>query len=111
MAKYEAYLRGGPDDGTFTTFTTKPHKGQTLTYNGSVYTIVWPVVLIQGVAEEFTFTHAAKPPPGVKTAQLHQGWNDLRRSVNVNLPAALRNSHRSLNAGLRAVERARKVRL
>lgn len=48
-------------------------------------------------------------PP--KAAHLHKGWADIRRSVNNKMPAALRNSQRSLHAGLRTVARARKVRL
>ena len=50
-------------------------------------------------------------PPGIKAARLHRGYSDLQRSVNKHLPDALHSSRRSLNAGLRSLARARKVRL
>lgn len=41
----------------------------------------------------------------------HNGWADLRHSVNHNMPAALRASQRNTRAALRSLSRARKVRL
>lgn len=48
----------------------------------------------------------AQPPAA---ARLHGGYADLQRSVNRHFPRALHNSHRSIDAGLRSVHRARKV--
>ena len=48
---------------------------------------------------------------GGKAARAHSGWNDLRHSVNHNMPKALRTSERHTHAALRALSKARKVRL
>lgn len=48
---------------------------------------------------------------GGKAARAHSGWHDLRRTVNQRMPAALRTSQGNTNAALRALSRARKVRL
>jgi hypothetical protein len=49
--------------------------------------------------------------PQPKAAKLHKGYADVQHSVNHNMPAALRRSHHSLEAGLRSLNRARKVKL
>lgn len=54
---------------------------------------------------------AGGPIPQVKAARLHKGYADLQRSVNHRFPQALRRSQHSVNAGLRSIARARKVRL
>lgn len=41
----------------------------------------------------------------------HHGWQDLRRSLNHNMPGALRASQRNTAAALRSLSKARKVRL
>lgn len=48
---------------------------------------------------------------GGKAARAHSGWNDLRRTVNRDLPKALRTSTRNTQAALRSLSHARKVRL
>jgi hypothetical protein len=48
---------------------------------------------------------------GGKGSRAHGGWNDLRRSVNHNMPKALRTSEQHTRAALRSLSRARKVRL
>ena len=48
---------------------------------------------------------------GGKQTGAHSGWNDLRHSINHNLPRALAASERNTRIALRAVSRARKVRL
>src|SRR5215472_7936490 len=44
-------------------------------------------------------------------AHAHNGWTDLQHSINDNMPAALRASQRNTSAALRALSKARKVRL
>ena len=48
---------------------------------------------------------------GGKASRAHGGWQDLRRSVNHRMPAALRKSGANSSAALRALSKARKVRL
>ena len=48
---------------------------------------------------------------GSKSASAHHGWTDLRRSVNHNMPKALRTSESNTRAALRSLSHARKVRL
>lgn len=48
---------------------------------------------------------------GGKAARAHGGWNDLRHSINHNMPKALRSSEQHTRAALRALSKARKVRL
>jgi hypothetical protein len=48
---------------------------------------------------------------GGKAARAHGGWNDLRHTINHNMPKALRSSERHTHAALRALSKARKVRL
>ncbi len=42
---------------------------------------------------------------------IHKGWNDLRKSVNHNIPTSLNASAKMTNAALRKLQHARKVRL
>lgn len=48
---------------------------------------------------------------GGKAPHAHTGWTDLRHSVNHNMPKALRSSEEHTRAALRALSKARKVRL
>lgn len=48
---------------------------------------------------------------GGKAARAHVGWNDLRHTINHNMPKALRSSEEHTRAALRALSKARKVRL
>lgn len=48
---------------------------------------------------------------GGKAARAHGGWNDLRRVMNHRMPKALRQSERHTAAALRALSKARRVRL
>ena len=48
---------------------------------------------------------------GGKGARAHHGWTDLRHSINHNMPKALRASEQHTSAALRALSKARKVRL
>lgn len=48
---------------------------------------------------------------GGKSARAHGGWNDLRHSINHNMPKALRTSQQHTTVALRALSKARKVRL
>lgn len=50
-------------------------------------------------------------PVGAKAPHAHQGWHALRRSVNTNLPAALRDSEKAVRRARQALTHARKVRL
>jgi len=54
---------------------------------------------------------AGGPAPVFKAPQALKGWSDLQRSVNRKLPGAIRSSQRSRAAALRALGRARKVRI
>lgn len=56
-------------------------------------------------------TTGGKGGGGGKGARAHSGWTDLRRSVNKHMPSALRTSERNVNAALRSLSHARKVRL
>lgn len=54
---------------------------------------------------------AGGPPPKLKAPQALKGWGHLQRSVNHELPTALKASQHHGSATLRALDRARKVRL
>ena len=53
----------------------------------------------------------APPPPGIHAPHALHGWHDVQHSVNVRLPATLRQSNRHTVRALQALARARKVRL
>lgn len=111
MASANVYLSGGPCDGK-TIPRPKTDAGVVAACGGHTYVASTPAKYRPNGDEIFHDVGATNPTGGnVKTAQLHHGWADLRRSVNATLPRALHNSQRNLNAGLRAVGRARKVRL
>lgn len=48
---------------------------------------------------------------GGGNTSIHKGWDDLRKSVNHKLPAALHDSQKGSAAALRQLQRARKVKL
>lgn len=51
------------------------------------------------------------PGGGIVDADALKGWQDIRHSVNRNMPAALRHSDRQMVRALHALGRARKVKL
>lgn len=48
--------------------------------------------------------------PGAGAPRAHGGWADLRKSVNHHFPTALRRSERNINAALRSLGKAHKVK-
>lgn len=51
------------------------------------------------------------PPAGIGAPKLHSGWGAMRISFNNHMVDTLKESRRNTNAALRALARARKVRL
>lgn len=108
-----AYFEGGPCNGLTVALTDAEYAaGDTSVCQGIVYRRTDPPKLHSGA---LIYKSTGKQQPGTatqpKAAHLHHGWADLRRSINHNMPAALRRSHKSLSAGLRHVERASRVKL
>lgn len=54
---------------------------------------------------------AGGPPPTLKAPQALKGWGRLQHAMNHELPGAIKASQHSRAAALRALDRARKVRL
>jgi hypothetical protein len=64
-----------------------------------------------GISEAYlAAVQGASTTPGTPTS-IHKGWEDVRRSVNHKVPGALRASDKQVAAALRALGRARKVRI
>jgi len=57
--------------------------------------------------------HGQPPPPSgnIKAPQVHTGWRDLQHSFNSHMRQELDQAHRTTNAALRTLQKARKVRL
>lgn len=62
-------------------------------------------------ADYANFIHEGGPPPKLKAPQALKGWGHLQRSVNHELPAALKSSQHAGAATLRAIAHARKVKV
>lgn len=115
MAVGNVYLKGGPCDGR--TVSANQIVGGLVAYikcGGGYY------ILDDGVTRPngdivFKYSGASPPQPpggdGVKAPRAHQGWHDLRHSLNTKWPHALRDSERLTRAALRSIGRARRVRL
>lgn len=93
-----AALTVGLADSTLTTFNASADVLNELRDWGSSQFAAW--IMGQQAA-----------PPGGEPTHFHQGWEDLRRSINHGIPSALGSSERSVAAALRSLQRARKVRL
>ena len=108
-----AYLEGGRCDGNTHKITAAERDANLIKCKGSNYYRDVPHKT-HGSDQVWAFIGndpAPSPSPGAKAAKLHKGYADIQHSVNHNLPAALRASKRSLDAGLRALHRASKVPL
>ncbi len=113
MAVKLAYMKGGPCDGKTRRITAGVETYGSIECKGGLYLISVPAKRHDG-HRVFNYSgDAISPgtPPASSAAHLHKGYADLRHSVNRNFPAALAASHRSLQAGLRSLHRAHRVKL
>ena len=114
MATFRIRLRGGPCNGQAKTISQAEWDAGETTCQGAVY--IWNGVT-PPAGQRFVFTYRPGAPPpgsgggaGTATApQAHTGWNDLRRTFNHDLPAALRTIRRNQDAALRELGRKRRV--
>lgn len=113
---YRARLVGGPCAGQTKTLTQAEWDAGETTCKGSVY-VFDGIKRPAGQLARFTVRVGAPPPPppggGVSGAgvapQAYQGWGGLRRSLNQELPAALRAINRNQHAALRELAHRRRV--
>ncbi len=113
MANVVVYLEGGPCAKKLHTLKPGETDSGATQCKGGVYLVSNPARHRRGHLV-FVFSQKqtdADNPPKLSAAKLHKGYADVQHSVNHNMPAALKRSHRSLSAGLRSVHRARKVKL
>jgi hypothetical protein len=102
-------LKGGPCAGNTGTLTPADDQTGEIVCKNHVYKRGNPAV-VQGGREVFTDSGVVPPPKKSDNApKTHKGWNDLRHSLNHNMPAALRSADRSTGAALRNLSRGRKV--
>lgn len=103
-------LKGGPCDGKKGQLTGAIATAGQLTCQNHIYKVELPVQLVSGREVFLDAGPVPKPPPPSTAAHTHHGWQDVRHSVNHNMPAALRAAKQSTDAALRSLGRGRKVR-
>jgi hypothetical protein len=104
------YLKGGPCGGTTRNLTPAEADTGELVCKKSIYRNP-ETGAHHGGAIVFDYAGDAPTAGGtLSTPHTHKGWQDMRHSINVNLPKALRHSQHTTSAALRALGRARKVR-
>lgn len=111
MATGDVYFKGGPCDGTTRQLTLAEADAMQATCKGGLYTNPGTGARHNGA---IIFDYAGKAPQpstGIKAPQAHSGWASIQKSVNKRMPNSLRSADRSLEAALRSLNRARKVRL
>jgi len=57
------------------------------------------------------YNEAQRQQTQLTAAHLHKGWAHLQHTFNRGMPKSLKHGHRAVEAGLRSIHRARKVRL
>lgn len=106
MALVIVRLQGGPDNGVELGYNVPPPLPASINYVGSIYDrkagTSNPVI--------YTFNKTASATGGIGP-KAHNGWADLRRSVNRRMPAALNQANRDLDRALRSLSKTRKVKL
>lgn len=106
----DAYLVGGPCDGTTHTITAAEADQGEIVCKGGLYKNPYTGQHHNG---DLVFKYAGKANTtggAIKAAKAHHGWADVRKSVNHHMPAALRKSQHNTQAALRSLHRGRKVR-
>lgn len=115
MPASRIYLSGGPCDGR--TVPATQIQGSLVAYiacGGGYYVLNGDKRRPNG---DLIFGYAGKTKPGppqtgtLKAPQALKGWKALRKGYNRELPAAISYMERGNSAALRALARARKVRL
>lgn len=103
-------LTGGPCDGKIGQLSPSIDQSGQIVCQQHLYKRTNPAQ-VQGGHEVFKDSGPVPTgPPAGNAAHAHHGWNDLRHSVNHNMPAALRAAQHSTRAALRSLGRGRKVR-
>lgn len=111
MATQTYYLKGGPCGGKTGTLTPNQPAPAEIDCGGGKYTESSPAQRRNG-ALVYDFAGMLSPSGGGGQApHTHSGWARLQHSVNVNMPHNLNRSQRNNRAALRALAKARKVRL
>jgi hypothetical protein len=111
VADPKVYLKGGPCGGTTRTLTPAQADTGELTCKGALYKNPETGAHHNGA---IVFDYAGDAPTvggTLHTPHTHKGWQDMRHSLNANMPKALRSSQHTTTAALRVLARARKVRI
>jgi len=110
VAKEFVLLVGGPDNGVELAYDVPPPLPDTIHYSGSVYDNAHKTRDDGSGLTVHVFEYdAVKSGEAISVPHAHKGWHDLRHSVNVKLPAALKDSQKLGEHSLRALARARRV--
>lgn len=111
---YHVYLNGGPCNGTTRTLTRRQFAAGSLTCKGTTY-IYNPDQVIAGHRYIFDAVPTQTGGGGgggtrATGPQAYTGWEALRRSLNRELPAAVRAISRNQAAALRELGHRHRVR-
>ena len=108
------YLQGGPCNGKTVPLTPQDADQGQLVCGGDIYKNPYTGQRRRGL---LVFKDAGPVPTSggggssSHAPRAHSGWNDLRRTLNRDMPKALRTSEANTAAALRSLSRARRVRL
>lgn len=112
MATQIVQLDGGPSAGVELGYQVPPPLPEKINYSGAVYDNAHKTKQDSAGDTVHVFSYnAVASGEGLAAPRTHHGWHDVRRSVNHNWGAALKDSDRQIRAALRSIGRARKVKL